>query len=734
MDLSKLYFESEPDSQTVIDVNRVVKGWIDDSSAAIGENVESKFKNIKLVSTPYYQFKFNFQTIEREFYNGSMGYRNQDIPAYTGNHSVGEYSFDSFSVPEVSFEDNEEENPTEKRFIIDGTQKVYTCSTCNGIGNVTCKSCSGKGEERCSSCNGKGKEKFSSCNGMGIYKCSSCNGSGWKKCSHCNGAGGVHGAGWIECRSCHGKGEIRCERCGGKGEIRCTVCGAKGEVDCKKCKGSGIVRCNHCGGKGHVTCGRCDGAGRIMKFIGRKDTFTIESDFDIVQYNSAVPQSLKAILTGDDAPSATKLLSFTDGNPIIDSIDSPSVAQKTFELSKFSSMGNQLNDLKDRIEFSSVENDENVTKKALKVRTRVYQINITHVTYDYEEKSYELWVYGKNNVIFNETNPFLIIAQKNESEAEELLKEKKYAYAISKLEKSCRIAEASKNYEALCSFSEKLNDTRKKSNVDYLLGLGLGALFTFLFYSVITKITPFVYPSSEKLVSQGLELSSPKAISFFSGSLNTIVNYITPLFFSATVFIRLVRDKIKDKKWRILVPSFVLLLYALVRSFISTKFLSFAESSDFMMISIILIIVAVVIAVAVKEPYKVIPSPYETEEAASSESNDEVSDDEDSESSSSRILAESPKHRLIALILALFLGIIGVHRIYVGKIKSGLLQFVLFVAGCYFSTGTEGQPETAKPVLGGIIIAIVAIWMVLDIIMICAGKYKDKYGAVIKDW
>ena len=38
---------------------------------------------------------------------------------------------------------------------------------------------------------------------------------------------------------------------------------------------------------------------------------------------------------------------------------------------------------------------------------------------------------------------------------------------------------------------------------------------------------------------------------------------------------------------------------------------------------------------------------------------------------------DTSKKRLVSFVLCLFLGLFGIHRFYVGKIKSGLLQILL---------------------------------------------------------
>lgn len=75
-----------------------------------------------------------------------------------------------------------------------------------------------------------------------------------------------------------------------------------------------------------------------------------------------------------------------------------------------------------------------------------------------------------------------------------------------------------------------------------------------------------------------------------------------------------------------------------------------------------------------------------------------------------------PSNKLIlpAFILATFLGMLGAHRFYVGKIGTGIVMLLL----------------TAS-FLG---IAISAIWLLVDWIAIVCGAFTDGDGKKITQW
>ena len=69
---------------------------------------------------------------------------------------------------------------------------------------------------------------------------------------------------------------------------------------------------------------------------------------------------------------------------------------------------------------------------------------------------------------------------------------------------------------------------------------------------------------------------------------------------------------------------------------------------------------------------------------------------------------ESDKSRTVALLLCIFVGVLGVHRFYVGKVGTGIVW--LLTGGCF------------------------GIGCLIDLIMIIVGSFKDKAGAPLTRW
>lgn len=68
----------------------------------------------------------------------------------------------------------------------------------------------------------------------------------------------------------------------------------------------------------------------------------------------------------------------------------------------------------------------------------------------------------------------------------------------------------------------------------------------------------------------------------------------------------------------------------------------------------------------------------------------------------------SPKSRLVTLLLCFFLGCFGAHRFYVGKIGTAILMLIT---------------------CGGL-----GIWLLIDLVMILLGSFRDAQGRRVFRW
>lgn len=72
------------------------------------------------------------------------------------------------------------------------------------------------------------------------------------------------------------------------------------------------------------------------------------------------------------------------------------------------------------------------------------------------------------------------------------------------------------------------------------------------------------------------------------------------------------------------------------------------------------------------------------------------------------VVVTSHKSRLAALLFCIFLGYLGIHRFYVGKVGTGILY--IFTGGLF------------------------GIGALVDLIMIACGNFRDSAGAPLVKW
>ena len=85
----------------------------------------------------------------------------------------------------------------------------------------------------------------------------------------------------------------------------------------------------------------------------------------------------------------------------------------------------------------------------------------------------------------------------------------------------------------------------------------------------------------------------------------------------------------------------------------------------------------------------------------------------------------SSKLRLAATLLAGFLGTIGAHRFYIGKIGTAVVMLLLGIVG-WATIWIFG--------FGLVLLVAVGIWAFVDFIMAVTGRMRDNEGKLIQKW
>ncbi len=86
----------------------------------------------------------------------------------------------------------------------------------------------------------------------------------------------------------------------------------------------------------------------------------------------------------------------------------------------------------------------------------------------------------------------------------------------------------------------------------------------------------------------------------------------------------------------------------------------------------------------------------------------------------------SPKSRRATVLLALFLGIFGAHRFYIGKTRTAIVMLILSIL--YLVTVRFWGIIMVIP------LAMVGLWAFIDLIFAVSGTMKDREGKLIKKW
>ena len=106
----------------------------------------------------------------------------------------------------------------------------------------------------------------------------------------------------------------------------------------------------------------------------------------------------------------------------------------------------------------------------------------------------------------------------------------------------------------------------------------------------------------------------------------------------------------------------------------------------------------------------------------------------------------SGKSRRTVALLAAFLGIFGIHRLYLGRTGTAIAMMILGISGCsllavYFSfTGYRVDLSVYHIeyymllAMGIVTFIVVGSWAVVDFIFTVSGRMRDREGLLVRRW
>ena len=111
----------------------------------------------------------------------------------------------------------------------------------------------------------------------------------------------------------------------------------------------------------------------------------------------------------------------------------------------------------------------------------------------------------------------------------------------------------------------------------------------------------------------------------------------------------------------------------------------------------------------------------------------------------------SSKSRLTTTLLTIFLGVFGIHRLYLEKFRTGVVMMALGITGfsilgpafgVRFNSVNIQLPVTSAEVdliesslaTAIVIFITLGIWSLVDLIITLSGNMKDREGRPVKEW
>ena len=485
----KNLFTDEVNLTNDSDIAAHIRNEISDWSNAISQHPITNFGEhihiSEIVFRPAYQFRLQVQYEKRDVIEKSRPFWGEDIPTarITRLESVDAYEMDLPIPPGFS---------TEQHFHdVWDSERVLDCEACAATGTIACTRCNGEGKFTCPKCGGHGSYQCRNCSGSGSVTDTTSFTEEVSTSVSPTGKQTVYEAIREKCNVCKGSGRNSCSDCSGHGFQTCKACDADGKAECPTCRRNRKVvawfSVQH-----QLTSIRLHKLTHNAALLNNDiwqhfdpAGYEVREEPVFTRMDDKLPVSFEALLTGgrdtdeqpgrdtDEQPGRD-----TDEQPGRDTDEQPGRDTDVqygpeYEQSPLTTgLTRTWHALKSEATRKMHEDGSRIVREQLIIS----QLVVYHVTYIFQDETFELLVYGRSNEIHAPVSPLQRVLDSYLKKGNELLSNRDLVLAgdyLNLVRKMKRVDDADRTAGEI---SGKIEEAGELTLKDYKTGFWIGAL------------------------------------------------------------------------------------------------------------------------------------------------------------------------------------------------------------------------------------------------------------------
>ncbi len=415
-----------------------------------GEQIHIK----QIVFRPAYRFLLHVQYEKRSVKEKYRPFWGEELPTarITRPESVKASEMDMPIPP--GFSTNEHSHD------VWDSERAIDCKTCTAKGTLTCHNCKGEGQFTCLDCSGDGSCQCQNCSGSGnitnTISYTRKADSGTSK----TGKQTIYETVREKCKVCRGIGKISCSKCSGHGHEICKICESKGTLECPTCRGTRKVVAWF-SVQQQLTSFRLQELMHNTALLNDEiwqdfnpPDYEIRKDPVFTRTENRLPVSLELLLSGSkDSEGQT---------------DEPA-----FEQSPDTAEPNRTwHTLKTEAKRKMHDDGSRIIREQLTIS----QLDVYHVTYSFQDETFELLVYGRSNEIHAPKNPLQRVHDNFLEKGNELLSNRDLVLAGDYLNLVREMNQVNYADRTAGEITSKIEEASELTLKDYKTGFWIGAL------------------------------------------------------------------------------------------------------------------------------------------------------------------------------------------------------------------------------------------------------------------